>query len=417
MVNLGKVRELNQDTEEERQESSIVPSMNISSQKEPFLDFGPATVCLRGEGILFDALRRFHFCQHSAKRNNVSVPFDIVLTAMDHSPSKDSFQPLYRSGIVTFDERDLQFETPLFVSRVTSLFDRQSPSMVKVYPRQPLSISRVNAPVEFFRRLKRPSFEGRTWQTANSIMSYSLFWFVLHSVLLKKDAAFLHGSTIDWDGKAVILTGTGGCGKTSTAFKLLEDPQAKYLSEDFSILSNTGSLYYNPKLMSIYGSDTRNDQKILIDYVENRMSIMDRLHWKWTLGRRNGNPLRKISPEEALSPDRICKRSDIDSVYYLVRSREKEISHREIGIHELAQRCSDASLRELKTLIEILLLIKATAPQCDEYMTIADLTKQTERVYKAAFGFASRLLLIRIPEESKPAEVSGYLSKHGLLPK
>ena len=69
------------------------------------------------------------------------------------------------------------------------------------------------------------------------VLSYSLFWYIFNISLLKKNKSFIHaGIYSNSSDEATIITGTGGCGKTSTLFKLLEDNKSKYISEDFGII-------------------------------------------------------------------------------------------------------------------------------------------------------------------------------------
>ena len=246
----------------------------------------------------------------------------------------------------------------------------------------------------------------------NSILSYSLFWYVFHIKLLQQKKAFIHAGIADTNGEATVIAGTGGCGKTSTLFKILEDENKNYIAEDFGIIDENANTYYNPKPVSIYASDMEFGQSILKNFYNN-FSKKEKL--LWTIKRKllKRNPMIKAKPSK-LMENRITKQSKIKNTIYFIRNNDSKISIKEIELQELVERTLDASMRELKTLNELLLLMHSNAPIEYSIPSFEKIRKQTEKIYKQCFSRTHNKILY-IPHKSKPNEIVNFLHNEGIL--
>ncbi len=259
------------------------------------------------------------------------------------------------------------------------------------------------------RQLYNLDFSNRN---KNIILSYSLFWYILHVVLLKKKKAFLHAGIFSKNGNATVITGTGGCGKTSTLFKILEDENTQYITEDFGIIDTNSVSYYNPKPVSIYASDMEFGQQILRNYY-NKFTFTEKVLWDVKSKFLKRNPMIKALPKKVMN-SRIKKNERLENILYFVRNNSLELSINDISIKELTERILDASMRELKTLSELLLLMKANAPVDYQIPTFEDIRRQTKEVYKKAFENTNNKI-IYIPYKTKPYELIGFLKDKGLM--
>lgn len=260
-------------------------------------------------------------------------------------------------------------------------------------------------------RQQRIVLPGDAQEFPLSVMSYSLFWFVIHCTLMKKDASFIHASTLERNGRAILLAGTGGCGKTSTTFRLLEDNSLKYryLSEDFSIVSQWGEVFLNPKTLSIYASDLRGDPSLLLKYANKHLSVLEKRLWLRACDGGHLNPMRKVPLSHVLEKEQLCVRAPIGAALFLSRGQYKSLTSQPIEVAEYAERCTDASFRELKTLCEIITQGRAVA--CDQVAlpTIEKFRGILRKSYLKAFESAP-CHLVAIPRETPPQDLAGFVA-------
>lgn len=253
---------------------------------------------------------------------------------------------------------------------------------------------------------------SKTLVKKNIILSYSLFWYAFHMALLQKEKSFLHSGIVDVDGCATIIAGTGGCGKTSTLFKILENDNAKYVAEDFGIIDKEGFTYYNPKPVSVYASDMEFGQCLLKDYIK-KFTTKEKTIWSLKRRLLNINPIVKVIPSK-LMDNRITRKSKIKNVLYLIRNNDKVITMQDIDVCELVERSLNSSMRELKTLNELLLLIKSNAPTEYCVPSFGDIRLKSKNIYLKAFENTNNKV-IYIPHKTRPVELVEYLTKNGLV--
>jgi len=270
----------------------------------------------------------------------------------------------------------------------------------------------INTNKNSLKKLIKNIYTNKNNRVKNTILSYSLFWYLLHIQLLKKKKAFLHAGIFANNGSATIITGTGGCGKTSTLFKILESHTTSYIAEDFGIIDNDGYTYYNPKPVSIYASDMEFGQNILKNYF---YKFSKNKQFLWSVKRKllKLNPMVKAKPN-LLMPERICQKSKIKNIIYFVRNSDEELSIENINLNELVERTLDASMRELKTLNELLLLIKANAPINYNIPSFEDIRANTKQIYLNAFK-DTKNKVINIPHKTKADELVNFLKTQKLI--
>lgn len=244
------------------------------------------------------------------------------------------------------------------------------------------------------------------------ILSYSLFWYIVNLSLLRKNSSFIHAGVFESDKGATIITGTGGCGKTSTLFKILENEQYKYLAEDFGIIDDIGFTYFNPKPVSVYATDMEFGQTILKGYFSN-FAFKDKLIWFFKRKILRINPMIKIPPNH-LMKERIGKKAKIHNVLYFVRNNDDFISMRDVTVEELSERILDASMRELKTLSELLLLMRANMPEEYKIPSFDYYRGRSKTIYNKAFDLCERKIIF-IPHKTSPEELLKYLKNNRLI--
>jgi hypothetical protein len=176
------------------------------------------------------------------------------------------------------------------------------------------------------------------------------------------------------DNKGIVLSGTGGCGKTSTMMELISNGSGyHYISEDFGIICSEGRIYDMQKKAAIYSTDVKWGNPILVNAVN---SMPHSQKCEWSLKKRFGKiPVHHFSPRE-LFKDNIVSSAQLEKVFYLSRvMNDGNVSVISSDYKEIAERIKTASFRELKELYEILCNIRAVGGRdyWTSYPSIQDL--------------------------------------------
>jgi len=246
----------------------------------------------------------------------------------------------------------------------------------------------------------------------NTILSYALFWYVFHFELVQSEKSFIHAGLFEAKDGATIISGTGGCGKTSTLFKILEDNNTKYIAEDFGIIDVKGYCYYNPKPVSIYASDMEFGQSILKDFYTS-FTLAEKIIWTFKRKVLGINPMIKAKPD-VLMNGRIVKKCKVNNVLYFVRTNDSELRVEDLDKSILVERVLDSSMRELKTFNELLLLMRANAPQEFNIPTFESVRETTKDIYLKAFSNTQNRI-VYIPHTTTPDVLVSFLKENELL--
>lgn len=259
------------------------------------------------------------------------------------------------------------------------------------------------------RMAKRVIADNRLFTIYDSIvervMNYSCFWYIFSMAVLKRKLSFLHGGILSYKDHGIVLTGTGGCGKTSIAFKMMEKSDfCKYVVDDFCLVGADGYAYANPKPYTIYHSDAKWGYKSIDHYIAYKMPKRVKRYWK--LASLLGfNSYCRIHRTEMFQHDQLENAVKITEVYFLARSADDRIRVSPISIDSLAARCAAASFRELKELYEMLTNIHAVSTvDSTAFPALGSIYSMFLSIYREAFKNAA-LHLVELPLKVSPDEV------------
>ncbi|GLP98278.1 hypothetical protein GCM10007891_01320 [Methylophaga thalassica] len=249
---------------------------------------------------------------------------------------------------------------------------------------------------------------------SNLIMSYSLFWYIFQIVLMTKSKSFIHAATL-YDNKrnrAILLGGTGGCGKTSTALEMLDDSRYSYLSEDFSIINLEGQTFFNPKPVSVYCSDIEHGSKILNDFkCSFNFTKKLEIFLKRSIFRKN--PIFKVSPQN-LFGERLSISGQCSYAFYVIRSNVKSPKLKDCTLDEIVDRFVESSIRELKTYTELSNLILANDLLNTGVISYSVLKENMEEIYRQ-FLKKTEYKILLLPHKVSPKETINFLEKEKFL--
>lgn len=147
------------------------------------------------------------------------------------------------------------------------------------------------------------------------------------SVYFFPDLSLVHAAAISVNGKALLLAGTGGTGKTSALLALRKDDRAGFLSDDIAVISQGGNVYPNLAWPKIYGYN-------LSSYIEKKevlrnRSMLDKLHFNTKLYLNPKTVRRKIRPDRLYASVNF-QSIPLDRVVYLIRDNSEKINIRNL---------------------------------------------------------------------------------------
>jgi hypothetical protein len=105
----------------------------------------------------------------------------------------------------------------------------------------------------------------------------------------------VHASSFSNKQRGVLISGTGGVGKTSLEIALCSMQENLFLSDDISIVKNE-KVYPNFSYPKIYAYNLVNDP-LLSDTILKKRSLLDRLQWKVRSIKGKDKVRRRVSPE------------------------------------------------------------------------------------------------------------------------
>lgn len=366
--------------------------------EEKYWDIAGIVIGVNGQKEMIAQFeKQFAGCELESQPECVDLKIRIV-SSIDECEFKPKYFPL--SGNINFNETTFSKKTNKYTYVIKNLFSVDMLTEVAIVDKEVVGI------MEGINRAKYG--RGKEYWKCQSYMNYALFWMIFAISLQKRDKAFIHSSISIINGKAVILCGTGGCGKTSTLFKLMENEKNVYLAEDFGIVDKNGRAYFNPKMVTMYASDVKYGQKDLVAYKE-KMSGRDAAIWKVDCA-LNRNPRRRINPKELLGEERVGKDAEIALVVFLVREERDDTVCEDINKEDLIYRMTEATYRELKELFELLSNIHALGGKDIPYPSVEELKLRHSDILRSALE-NSRGCLCRVRRKGGPEEILAAVRK------
>ncbi len=127
---------------------------------------------------------------------------------------------------------------------------------------------------------------------------------LIHEHVLMPNVLLLHGRRLavfhaatlaNSDGKAVMVTGGGGVGKTSLALELGRRGGWSFISDDMVVADDSGTVHLNASWPKVYAYNVAGDPALERQLLEGR-SAVDRLHWR-LVQRWPARVRRSLSPD------------------------------------------------------------------------------------------------------------------------
>ena len=206
------------------------------------------------------------------------------------------------------------------------------------------------------------------------------------------DRAPLHGSAMEHDGEALMLTSTGGAGKSTVGITMIDSGRWNYLCDDMTIVVPGGKIH-----------PYRMNRTIFEHNVSHRPEVIRHLRWKGGIGGRvqwaltgpiHGTGRRRRLPVETVHrPGVFGRPSTPRLIAFLIRSTDEEPIVRKIEAADLAHRSIEIIKFEYPNAITMMRLAGAATGRDIAGPRLAEI----QATYERFFADVPRLREIRVP--------------------
>lgn len=371
--------------------------------KEIILAIGPLSIKVSGSSMYLNTFSKE--LRPALDSKNETADIEI---AFDSNANNAFYKPTNFCGKNTIDFNESGFSVngnPYYSYQMVNAFS-DGPISVKVQVKHPSFVHKL---LRLLKVASSVEYSSNISFLRGELANYSFLWNLITLALLKKKCAFIHSGVLDKNGNALVLSGTGGCGKTSTVLNLLRTEGMGYLAEDYGIVGADGFAYPSTKTISLYHSDVVRSGGSGQEVVQN-LTFLKRVRWEILTKLMKRNPIIKAKPEELIGKDISNEPVKIGYGVYLSRQECGAVSISKISLEEFSKRSALASIREMKALTEILKLIEANSPNHFELLNGESLFKMVYEVYLSAFSH-SDVFLMSVPIKAGPVEITNALNK------
>lgn len=310
-------------------------------------------IAIEGNNKYADALRRYFQSEEIHNSRNLTVHLLVRVNAkVDVFEFDSEYYSL--SGKIAFNKTQYRVQKKNFEYCVKNLFNKDEVTVLDIVWQKKASVS------GYIMNHLHPGSVGAYSNAEKfvfSVMNYEVFWYIFAVILMEHGKIFVHSGIVSIKGKAIVIAGTGGCGKTSTLLRFMGMQDCRYIAEDFGVLSRDGVAAFTPKRIAVYQSDAKYKNEDIL-HALTKLRLVEKLFWQVfkTIGL---NPQCRFEPLQFFGEARISKFSEIDKVIYMARTHGKTIIRNEIEEEQIVEKIMHASFRELRELYEILCNIRA----------------------------------------------------------
>lgn len=293
---------------------------------------------------------RDYFAEKRIKHDGEAV--DMKIEVREKGADDSFFGPelFSLSGSIVFNREWYRVRKNGYSYAVRNLFDAEKPTELVLFPRPTRSTEMRRIGNTVIGDTVGDHDKYRTF--VSSLANYSCLWYIFALTLMKKNSIFVHCGMMAKVGRGMLLTGTSGCGKTSTMMELITKSGYAFMAEDFGILRQDGMMFDMQKKAAVYQSDVKWGNEYLKNAVDG-LQKGSKLNWKMkkAMGK---NPLHYFKPSDIFGSN-IAHSARLEDAYILKRTpKDTEIKCTDISTSSLAERMKIASFRELKEIYEVL---------------------------------------------------------------
>jgi len=228
-------------------------------------------------------------------------------------------------------------------------------------------------------RYMNRSFVWR-YQNLSKILLYNLLEPIFHNELINKNSAYIHASSVEYEGKGLLFTGSGGSGKTSLMDGLVTRGSHSFISDDLCLISQNGHLHPYLKRVQVYPYNISKDS----DHIVNRRaSAASKVQWELRRSMKGSDGVRRrILPEKRYDVVPNDSEIPIETAIFLQRGGYESISVTPIKPTELSRRSLGVILEEFNPMIEHIIDLTSNG---SHLLDIGKFVNRTSSVYQSMF--------------------------------
>jgi hypothetical protein len=202
--------------------------------------------------------------------------------------------------------------------------------------------------------------------------------------LLRRGAAFLHAAGLERDGQAIVFTGSGGVGKSTSLLAAMSlDDDVRYLADDLLVVDRNGSVARHPKHTQIYQYNLSPLPELQAQVIAG-LSTARRSLWATRSALLGPKQARvRLSPETLFGSRRVANTADMASVFWVMPARGGSPRSRPIPPGVIAERTTAALLDEIWDFAR---LLNIASLMSDHSMALAEFTQAVRSVHDRAFA-------------------------------
>lgn len=287
--------------------------------------------------------------------------------------------------------------------RVDNLFVENEPVYIWLYYSERRGLRRVGKTFLTHMNAYMIGRESEEDRFIVDALDYQALWWVIALALMKYNRVFVHSGMAAKEMKGVVLSGTGGCGKTSAISEMLNEGW-KYIAEDFGVLCEDGSIWQIPKRGAISAEDVSFGSKRLVAIVS-QLTRWQKIRWDYYT-KKGKNPIIAPSLEKLYGSDNIAKTAKVWKIVCIARSSNEEIVEKKVSLNEIAIRIMGASFRVIREMHNVLDNIQAVADETcrNEYPLMSEIENRYCDIVKKAIENVEYSVL-EVPVKVNPKKI------------
>jgi hypothetical protein len=254
---------------------------------------------------------------------------DCLDASLDLYASADDLEPDVEVRFVEHEYIKAGFENN------PKIFKRNAEALQVDFGGTVVAWTNLNAkPLKVFVKAREPNYRTVTGYLKKLLsMEYPsrIEWFeqILHELILiptvyfLPDLAPIHAACVGTRNGCVLLTGTGGVGKSSALLSFIDDKEVAFISDDVAVIGADGLVYGNFAWPKVYGYNCIGNG--LQGRILAKRSVINRIHFLIKNKRNPAKVRRKMRPNEIFG-NHIADGCRLKDVCFLIKKDVESMS-------------------------------------------------------------------------------------------
>jgi hypothetical protein len=227
--------------------------------------------------------------------------------------------------------------------------------------------------------------------------------------------SWVHSSAVTNGDRTVLFMAWGGVGKTAALLKMLGTGSWRFLSDDLSLLDESGTVHHTPQRVQVFAANVAGQEALRSALLAGR-SRADLFHWearRRLLGARSVR--RRVHGEELFGNGEAAVSGRVTDAVQLRRTNASHFTLEVSTPHDLAWIATSVLQVELEPLGLWLAAIHGAGPT-KQWPTADEMIRETASVIEAGLSEAgARCLVLGVPRRCGPDELLRFIEDEVLV--